>query len=114
MPATLKDPSMLPNRSLWSPPTSGFVPLGSGGALDDDLLEVPVRPAVARRAPVVEESAIADAVAEPASRAPTHAHVHVATWQPSTTLAVRRVEMAVLAAICGYFSMGLVKLLGFF
>jgi len=105
---------MLPNRSLWSPPTSGFVPLGSAGVLDDEVLEAPARPAVARRALVVEEPAIAQAVAQPASRPSTHVRMRAATWQPSTTLAVRRVEMAVLAAICGYFSIGLVKLLGFF
>jgi hypothetical protein len=106
---------MLPNRSLWLPPTSGFVPLGSGGALDDEVLEAPVRPAVARRARVAEETVVPDdVVAVPASRSAPHAAVRVQTWQPSTTLAVRRVEMAVLAAVCGYFSIGLVKLLGLF
>jgi hypothetical protein len=114
MPATVKDPSMLPNRSLWLPPTSGFVPLGSGGALDDEVLEAPVRPAVARRARVAEETVVPDVVAVPASRSAPHAAVRVQTWQPSTMLAVRRVEMAVLAAVCGYFSIGLVKLLGLF
>jgi len=99
MPATVKDPSMLPNRSLWLPPTSGFVPLGSGGALDDEVLEAPVRPAVARRRPIAEEAAVADVVAVPAHRGATPAGVRIQPWQPSTTVAVRRVEMAVLAAV---------------
>jgi hypothetical protein len=105
---------MLPNRSIWLPPTSGFVPLGSGGAVDDDLLEAPVRPAVARRAPVVEESVVGDRAVAPVARGAVRPASRVHTWEPSTTLVVRRVEMAVLAAVCGYFSMGLVKLLGIF
>ena len=97
---------------MWLPPTSGFVPLDSGGALDDEVLDASTRPAVARRVPVAEEIA-AEVVARAARPAPRIAP-RIATWQPSTTLIVRRVEMAVLAAICGYFSMGLVKLLGVF
>jgi len=99
---------------MWLPPTSGFVPLGTGGALEDDVHEAPARPAVARRLPVAEEAAPVDAVAVPAAHDAPHAPARVEPWQPATTLRVRRVEMAVLAAICGYFSMGLVKLLGLF
>ena len=99
---------MLPNRSLWVPPTSGFVPLGSAGTLDDDVLEARARPTVARR-PLVEQGAtttspVRERAAAIASR--------VQPWQPPTTLLVRRVEMAVLAAVCAYFSIGLVKVLG--
>ncbi|HUP08983.1 MAG TPA: hypothetical protein VMU47_17615 [Caldimonas sp.] len=105
---------MLPNRSLWLPPTSGFVPLGSGGALEGDVLEPPVRPAVPRRPPLADEAHPVDTVAAPAKRDAPRLAAHIQAWQPATTLQVRRVEMAVLAAICGYFSMGLVKLLGLF
>jgi len=110
---------MLPNRSLLVPPNSGFVPF-SGGGLPDDLLEhEPVARAPRRPAPAVAEARpsapdlrseslpeAAPLVVRPGTRS--------APWTPSTTLAVRRVEMAVLAAMCGYFTFGLGKLLGLF
>jgi hypothetical protein len=103
---------MLPNRSVWVPPTSGFVPFSPAGAFEDEVLDVPegrvrepVRTPVARPEP---EPAL-DLRPEPA-RASTP--LRASTWRPATTLAVRRVEMAVLAGVCAYFAFGLVRLFG--
>jgi hypothetical protein len=96
---------MLPNRSLWVPPTSGFVPFSPAANVDDDVLESPPAPVSARKPAVAHE------LAPPVAPAERHAMRSMA-WQPSTTRAVRRVEAAVLAAVCGYFTLGLGKLLG--
>jgi hypothetical protein len=111
---------MLPNRSLLVPPTSGFVPF-SGGGLPDDLLEhEPVARAPRRPAPDVAEARPSvldrhpEAMSEAAAPLVARPGMRSVAWAPSTTLAVRRVEMGVLAAMCGYFTFGLGKLLGLF
>jgi hypothetical protein len=106
---------MVPNRSLLVPPASGFVPF-SGGALSDDVLEhAPPAHALRRRPPEVEDlvEGAADALPEAVSHA-ARPGMRQVQWQPKTTVAVRRVEFGVLAAICGYFTFGLGKLLGVF
>jgi hypothetical protein len=95
---------MLPSRSVWVPPTSGFVPFSPAGVLDDDEV-------VAPEARVREPAPLAVTRAEPEpvrAVAPFRASV----WEPATTRAVRRVEMVVLAGICAYFAFGLGRLLG--
>ncbi len=99
---------MLRKSSLFVQPTSGFVPFSGGGTLDSNLRG-----------------------AEPMMRAPhtthdevtsdAHAEVQVessigvwtpAVWSPTAAARVRGAEMAVIAAICGYFTFGLGKVLG--
>ena len=110
---------MLPNRSLLVPPTSGFVPFSGGGLPDDVLEHEPVARARRRPAPDFAElrafvpDVLPEASVDPAPHE-ARAGMSQLAWQPATTLAVRRVEMGVLAAVCGYFTFGLGKVLGLF
>jgi len=80
--------------------TSGFVPFGSGGSVHGDLDEA--APTTAPSTP---------RVASPAAAEPGVAW-RQAAWAPAASSRVRFVEAAVLAAIGAYFSLGLVKLVG--
>ena len=82
------------STSLFVQPNSGFVPF-SGGATHAGDLDV---------APIVR------GFMAPA-RQGERTLVRPSVWQPDTPSRVRRVETAVLAAICGYFTFGLGKLL---
>jgi hypothetical protein len=101
---------MLRSPSLLGAQTSGFVPFGAGGSIHGDVDEA-VRPASA-------EPALRGASAEPSiealpSPASTEHATHAwraATWAPGASARVRVVEAVVLAAIGGYFSLGLFKL----
>lgn len=86
---------MVPNPSLLVRPHSGFVPFSSGGTPVGDLDEA------------VAPSANAVLPVEP----PPGIGFAPAAWEPATSKAARRVEAAVLAAICGYFTFGLGRLL---
>jgi hypothetical protein len=109
---------MLPNRSLLVPPTSGFVPFSGGGMPDEVLDHEPVTRVPRRRAPDVAEApprvpaVLPEAL--PAIAREARAGMRQVVWQPATTSVVRRVEMGVLAAVCGYFTFGLGKVLGLF
>jgi hypothetical protein len=95
---------MLRKPSLIVQPTSGFVPFSGGGALD------PSAPNLKRftRAPI---RALAPAAVR-ASTVRNDQGIGRAVWEPGIASSVRGVEMAALAAICGYFAFGLGKLLG--
>ena len=80
--------------------TSGFVPFGSGGSVHGDLDEA--APTTAPSTP---------RVASPAAAEPGVAW-RQAAWAPAASSRVRFVEAAVLAAIGAYFSLGMVKLVG--
>ena len=83
------------SSSFFVQPNSGFVPF-SGGATPVGDLDV---------TPIVQ------GFMAPAKQA-VRSVVGPSVWQPDTPSQVRRVETAVLAAICGYFTFGLGKLLG--
>ncbi len=82
---------MLRPPSLLGAQTSGFVPFSAGGSVHGDLDEAVAAPALAETAAVAWRQR---------------------TWAPAASGRVRVVEAAVLAAIGGYFSLGLVKLAG--
>jgi hypothetical protein len=90
--------------------TSGFVPFSSGGSVHGDLDETATSatPSTLRVAP----PAPAVAAVAPASVDGEATPWRQATWTPAATGRVRFVEGAVLAAVCGYFSLGLIKLAG--
>jgi hypothetical protein len=85
--------------------TSGFVPFSPGGSVHGDLDETATSstPSTLRVAPPAPAVEVVDAEAAPWRQA---------TWTPAATGRVRFVEGAVLAAVCGYFSLGLIKLAG--
>jgi hypothetical protein len=83
------------NKSLFIQPNSGFVPFSGAGATD---LETPARVA-----------------SQPHSASDWAAHAqNRATWEAPAGVGVRRVEMVILASICGYFTFGLGGLLGLY
>ncbi len=90
---------MFPKSSLVLGPVSGFVAFDGGGA---------AMPPVVARAPIAQpvierELAPAGVEAAPGLR-------QCSTWQPASTLSVRRVEGAVILSICGYFAFGAARL----
>ena len=97
-------------KSTFSlPQASGFVAFDGGGSAD---VESP------RRARVVAEPAVAPRLepelvraAETALDAPVEWHGSTA-WQSSNGGLVRRVEGAVIVAICAYFAFGLASVAG--
>ena len=98
-----------PNSLLGQ--TSGFVPFNAGGSVHGDLDER-VADAVAPAALRVATPLPADADRAPAEVQPAASPWRQAVWAPASSGCVRAVEAAVLAAMGGYFSLGLVKLAG--
>jgi len=101
---------MFRTSSLLGAQNSGFVPFASGGTANGELDEGVVAAGTTSTSPV------ADPAVEVAVSAA--AETNASTWRPSTAWAppganrVRFVEAAVLAAVCGYFSLGLLRLVG--
>ncbi len=94
---------MFLKSSLPLVPVSGFVAFDGGGAMP--LPAATRAPAVAR-APYVER-------ATPAATPSVEIGMpQSATWQPASATRVRRVEGAVLLAVCGYFAFGVGRILG--
>jgi len=96
---------MLRTPSIFGPLNSGFVPQSPAAAVDalaDD--------AIAAEAAIAETAeVVARAAATPASEAPLAEPL--APWVPASSIGIRVVEGAVIAAICGYFAWGLVRTL---
>ncbi len=90
--------------------TSGFVPFSAGGSVHGDLDET-VATTCAPSTLRVATPAVADPVPAPVAAESASAW-RQATWAPAASGRVRFVEAAVLAAIGTYFSLGLVKLVG--
>ena len=91
---------MFLKSSLPLAPVSGFVAFDGGGAMP---LPAPVRSPVVARAPlVVEPTAPTVEIGMPQS----------ATWQPASAGRVRKVEGAVLIAVCGWFAFGVGRVFG--
>lgn len=88
--------------------TSGFVPFGAGGSAHGDLDGTVAKAAASTLR--VGTPAVADPVPAPVAAEP--AAWRQAAWAPAASGRVRFVEAAVLAAIGAYFSLGLVKLVG--
>jgi hypothetical protein len=87
--------------------SSGFVAFDGGGSVDAEVRPVVAKTAVVETTPRLEpELRRAPAVVAPSEWLGSR------TWQPSTSALVRRVEGAVLAAICAYFAFGLAGVAG--
>jgi hypothetical protein len=82
------------NKSLFIQPNSGFVPFSGAGTAD---IDAPVR--------AVNLQSANDWSASVATRP---------SWEAPAGVGVRRVEMVILASICGYFTFGLGGLLGLY
>ncbi len=82
------------STSLFVQPHSGFVPFSGGATLSGDLDVGPIVRGFMAPAKQTERARVLPNV-----------------WQADAPSRVRRVETAVLAAICGYFTFGLGKLL---
>jgi hypothetical protein len=92
---------MLLKSPLSIAPASGFVAFDGGGAVDVDSYLSPVK---GRR---VDQPAQPVALPAPdADVAVSEGMRQSATWQPATAARNRRVEGAVIIAICAYFVFG--------
>ncbi len=100
---------MFLKSSFTLPQASGFVAFDGGGATDIDAPRRAHAPADAAVTPRLEPELARGADAAIASPAQWDGS---RTWQPSTGGLVRRVEGAVVLAICGYFAFGLASVAG--
>ena len=90
---------MLRTSSIFGPLQSGFVPFASGAPIDAAAeAETETAEVIARvsAAPAVEP-------AESLEVAPR------AAWAPTSSARIRLVEALVVAAVCGYFGLGLLS-----
>jgi hypothetical protein len=96
---------MLLKSSLSIAPHSGFVAFDGGGAVEADAYRFTAKAPVLVPQPVEAES--------PALEGPeSDGLLQSVTWQPMAGRRARRVEGAVIVAICGYFLFGAASLLG--
>ncbi len=86
---------MFRTPSVFGALTSGFVPFASGAPLDTSH-EAEAAEVIARAAAPAPGDSLADAR-------------QAAVWAPAVSARIRVVEGVVLAAICGYFGLGLVR-----
>lgn len=93
---------MFLKSSLPLAPVSGFVAFDGGGAMP---LRAPTRSPVVARVPRLEPAA-------PATLPNETGMPQSATWQPASAGRVRKVEGAVLIAVCGWFAFGIGRVLG--
>ncbi len=96
---------MFLKNPLSLPQSSGFVAFDGGGIAEPEVRRRASKPADVAVTPRLEP--------ELAAAAGQANDWHGSrTWQPSTGALVRRVEAAVIVAICGYFAFGLAGLAG--
>jgi hypothetical protein len=96
---------MLLKSPLSIAPSSGFVAFDGGGSVEVDSYRF------AGKAPVlVPQPREQEAISSDASDASELRQSPV--WQPRAGVRARRVEGAVIVAICGYFLFGCASLLG--
>ena len=85
-------------------PVSGFVAFDGGGAMP---MPAPGGAPTVARAPRAQP-----VVPVEVETAVENGMLQSATWQPVSGVRVRRVEGAVLIAVCGYFAFGIGRVLG--
>lgn len=96
---------MLLNSSLSIAPSSGFVAFDGGGAVEADSYRFTAKAPALVPAPVdAEVSSVESDGGVELLQSPT--------WEPVAGLRARRVEGAVIVAICAYFLYGAGSLLG--
>ncbi|MEO9068373.1 MAG: hypothetical protein ABI281_09635 [Caldimonas sp.] len=100
---------MFAKSSLVLGPVSGFVAFDGGGAAMPPAVSYPT----SAKAPVVARARVAEPEVAPVMAPAVETAPGLrqsSTWQPASTLSVRRVEGAVLLSICGYFAFGAARL----
>ena len=100
---------MLFKSPISLPQSSGFVAFDGGGAAEAEVQHRAPTPADPVPTPRLEPElveAAARALEAPSTWQGSR------TWQPATGALVRRVEGAVIVAICGYFAFGLASVAG--
>jgi hypothetical protein len=102
---------MFLKSSFSLPQTSGFVEFDGGGAADTDVRRDAAKAPAVVGTPRLEPELLR--TAQPAVEV-AHEWRPTQTWQPSTSGIVRRVETAVIVAICAYFAAGLAGVAGWF
>jgi len=90
---------------------SGFVAFDGGGATEADMRHDPVESPDTATTPRLEPELLR--AAKPAENV-VPGWREARTWQPSTSVLVRRVEAAAVVAICGYFALGVIGVAGWF
>lgn len=100
---------MFLKSSFSLPQASGFVAFDGGGAAEPAVKRRAAKPAAVVVSPRLEPERLL--AAEPALDVSNEWHGS-RTWQPSTGALARRIEAAVIAAICGYFALGLAGVAG--
>ncbi len=101
---------MFPKSSLVLGPVSGFVAFDGGGAAMPPEVSYPTlaKAPVVARAPIAEPAFVRElAPAAAVDFAPGLRQS--STWQPASTLSVRRVERAVILSICDYYAFGVAR-----
>ncbi len=104
--------TMFLKNSFPLPQASGFVAFDGGGAV-----ELEDRPSSAAASVLVRQPLTAPASVELPLAVPMVDEASAwqqATWQPTVSSHLRRVEALVIAAICVYFGCGFAGLLGWF
>jgi hypothetical protein len=96
---------MLLKSSLSIAPPSGFVAFDGGGSVEVDSYRFTAKAPVLVPQPGEPEAISGDAGAASELR-------QSPVWQPAIGVRARRVEAAVIVAICGYFLFGCASLLG--
>ena len=96
---------MFLKNPLSLPQASGFVAFDGGGIAEPVTRLRGSKPAAVAVTPRLEPELV------PVAELANDWHGS-RTWQPSTGALVRRVEAAVIVAICGYFAFGLAGLAG--
>jgi hypothetical protein len=84
---------------------SGFVAFDGGGAVEADTYRFTAKAPTLVPQPVEAETPSLE-------RSSSDGLLQSATWEPASGLRARRVEGAVIIAICGYFVFGAASLLG--
>lgn len=96
---------MFLKSALSIAPASGFVAFDGGGAVEADAYRFTVKAPILVPQPIEEPApSLGDVASDELRQSPT--------WQPAAGLRARRVEGAVIVAICGYFLFGAAKMLG--
>jgi hypothetical protein len=102
---------MFLKSSFSLPQSSGFVAFDGGGTAEPDVRRETVTAPAIVVVPRLEPELLR--AAKPAVEA-ADVWQETPTWQPATGRMVRRVEAALLVAICGYFALGFAGLVGWF
>ena len=101
---------MLRTPSVFGPLNSGFVPFSSGAPMDASVESDSALQGDANLEADAEAGAAAAIARAAAPLLPIVEHEPRVAWAPASSARIRMVEALVVAAICGYFGLGLVRM----